>query len=96
MARRKGERTTRMNEWDFPHIVELAVPSGGFGSGVYAFEAFHRERGIESRRARGRRRNDQEFVRFCFADHADADAFAAEFGGTRVGPQGARSPRQHL
>jgi hypothetical protein len=29
MTRRKGEITARMNERDFPHIVELELPSGG-------------------------------------------------------------------
>ena len=30
MTRRKGEITARMNERDFPHIVELELPPGGF------------------------------------------------------------------
>jgi hypothetical protein len=30
MSRRKGEITGLMNERDFCHFVELALPSGGF------------------------------------------------------------------
>jgi hypothetical protein len=30
MSRRKGEITARINERDFPHIVELALPSADF------------------------------------------------------------------
>jgi hypothetical protein len=30
MTRRKGEITGHQNERDFPHIVELPLPSGGF------------------------------------------------------------------
>jgi hypothetical protein len=30
MTRRKAEITARMNERDYPHMVELALPPGGF------------------------------------------------------------------
>jgi hypothetical protein len=30
MSRRKSEITGHMNERDFPHLVELELPSGGF------------------------------------------------------------------
>jgi hypothetical protein len=42
VTRRKGERTARMNQRDFPHIVELALPDGGFGNPLDEFETFHR------------------------------------------------------
>ena len=32
MSRRKGEITARVNERDFPHIVALPLPAGGFRS----------------------------------------------------------------
>jgi hypothetical protein len=52
MTRRKGEITARMNERDFPHIVELPLPEGGFGGRRLAvMQEFHRLRGIENRRA---------------------------------------------
>ena len=53
MARRKGEITARMNERDYPHIVEPSVPSSGFRSKSDEMVAFHRERGIEPRRGAG-------------------------------------------
>ena len=50
MTRRKGEITARINQRDYPHIVELAVPSSGFRSKSDEMVAFHRKRGIEARR----------------------------------------------
>jgi hypothetical protein len=67
MTRRKGEITARMNERDYPHIVELALPDGGFGRELDAMHDFRRLRGIERRRGRRQRRDDREFVRWCFA-----------------------------
>jgi hypothetical protein len=82
ITRRKEEITTRKNERDYPHIVELLLPSGGFRSNDML--AFHRGRGIEHRRGRGRYGIGQYYVRFCFADPAHADAFREEFGGERL------------
>jgi hypothetical protein len=81
MTRRKGEITGRMNERDFPHLVELALPSGGFGNRTAEFAAFHRERGIELRRGRGRNEGEQFYIRFCFSHAATAEAFQDRFGG---------------
>jgi hypothetical protein len=85
MTRRKGEITGRMNERDFPHIVELQVPVGGLGDRIWEFDAFHRDRGIQSRSGRGRQDEDRFFVHYCLADPAIADAFRARFGGERIG-----------
>jgi hypothetical protein len=84
MTRRKGEITARMNERDLPHIVELALPKGGFGNILDEMEVFHRLRGITSARGRRQRRDEQEYVRWCFASVIDADDFAQQFGGERV------------
>jgi hypothetical protein len=54
MTRRKGETTGRINERDYPNIVELPVPSDGFRDKSVAMVAFHRERGIEIKHGRGR------------------------------------------
>ena len=75
-----------MNERNYPHIVELALPAGGFGSALDTFDAFHRERGLENRRGRRQRRDEQEFVRWCFGDRSDAEAFAKRFGGVVISP----------
>jgi len=79
MTRRKGERTSRANERDFPNIVELIVPPNGFGRTLDSIHEFHRQRGLEARRGRGQRRDDQDYVRWCFASRDDADAFKTAF-----------------
>jgi hypothetical protein len=84
MARRKGEIAARMNEQDYPHIVEMAVPSGGFRSKSDEMVAFHRELGIEARRGRGRNDDGQIYVRFCFTNPAHVDAFRHRFDGARL------------
>ena len=103
MMRRKGETTARQNERDFPHLVELPLPPGGFRSTSEDMVAFHRERGIQTRRGRGRNEAEHFFVTFCFADPAHADAFQDRFGGARLTFQkhqwmqptkGVRDPRQ--
>ena len=45
MSRRKSEITGHMNERDFPHLVELELPPGGFRNKSQEFESFHREPG---------------------------------------------------
>jgi hypothetical protein len=70
-----------MNERDFPHLVELELPAGGFRNKSQEFESFHRERRIVIRRGCVR---EQFHVRFCFPDAATADAFQGPFGGTRL------------
>jgi hypothetical protein len=41
---------------------------------------FHRQRGIKDQRPR-RRDDEHDYLRWCFADLATAEAFAAEFSG---------------
>jgi hypothetical protein len=84
MSRRKSEVSSRQNERDFPHLVELPVPLGGFGQRLWQFDAFHRERGIPVRNGRGRQDEGQFFIRYCFADATHADAFHGCFGGERL------------
>src|SRR5262245_34773934 len=97
MSRRKGEITGLLNERDFRHLVELALPSTGFRSQTSEFEAFHRERRISVRRGRTRHDVERLFIRFCFPDAATADAFRSQFGGERMtyAPEKAR-PRHPL
>ena len=84
MSGRKSEVTGHMNEREFPHLVELKLPPGGFRSQNLEFDAFHREYGIPIRRGRGRHEVEQFHVRFCFPDPTTADAFRERFGGTRL------------
>jgi hypothetical protein len=46
MTRRKREIIGLANEQEFPHLVELAVPPGGFRSVFLEIDAFHRDRRI--------------------------------------------------
>jgi hypothetical protein len=89
MIRRRNQTTGRINERDYPHMVELPVPHGGFGDTSWTIEGFHKEHGIESKRGRRSYDEGQSYVRYCFADPAVADAFRG-FGGER--PIAARRP----
>jgi hypothetical protein len=73
-----------MNQRDFPHIVELALPPGGFSDQGRGFEEFHRERGIPIRPGIGRHEVTQFYVRFCFPNAVAADAFRDRFSGQRL------------
>ena len=81
MTRRKREIVGLTNERDFPYLVELALPPGGFRSVFLEIDAFHRERRIPVRRGRSRHEVKPFYIRFCFADAATADAFRNRFGG---------------
>jgi hypothetical protein len=81
MTRRKREIVGLTNERDFPHLVELALPPGGFRSVLLEIDAFHRERRIPVRRGRSRHEAEQLYIRFCLPDTATADAFRNRFGG---------------
>ena len=81
MTRRKREITGLANEQDFPHLVELALPPGGFRIVFQEIEAFHRERRIPVRRGRSRYEVNPFYIRFCFPDTATADEFRNRVGG---------------
>ena len=81
MTRRKREVIGLTNERDFPHLVELALPPGGFRSVFLEIDAFHRDRRIPVRRGRSRQESEQSYIRFCFPGPATADAFRNRFGG---------------
>jgi hypothetical protein len=96
MTRRKREITGLANEQDFPHLVELAVPPGGFRSVFLEFDAFHRERRIPVSRGLSRHEVKQFYIRFCFPDADTADAFRVRFGGeclTQAAGSPSRRPR---
>jgi hypothetical protein len=82
MSRYKGRSGAKSVERKFPHIVEMAVPLGGFGKRLDDMHEWHRARDIEPRHGRGRHEDECDFIRWCFADPNIAAAFAAAFGGT--------------
>ena len=70
MTRRKREIVGLTNERDFPHLVELALPPGGFRSVFLEIDTFHRDQRIPVRRGRSRHEAEQFYIRFRFPDTA--------------------------
>ena len=84
MTRYKGRQSPKAIEKDFPHIVEMIVPEGGFGKTLDAMYDFHARHGIRAINSTGRRdENNRDYIRWCFADPAIAEAFASEFASNR-------------
>jgi len=80
MTRYKGRTSFKSLERDFPHIVEMIVPEGGFGKTLDAMFDFHARHGLRAINSTGRRdENNRDYIRWCFADADTAAAFAAEF-----------------
>ncbi len=88
MVRYKGRPSIKAIERDFPHIVEMAVPEGGFRQKTYDMAAWHRDRGIDSHDGAGEYRDGVFYVRACFLNEADAEAFKQAFGGERLSSTG--------
>jgi len=64
----------------FPHIVEMRVPLGGFGSKLDAMHRWHEARGIPALNSTGRRdENNRDYIRWCLADPAAAKEFDESF-----------------
>jgi hypothetical protein len=82
MARNKPGQRSRAFKREFPHLVEVAVPPCGLGKQLDAMHAFHTERDIKACLGRGRREDNQDYLRWYFADAITAASFAIEFMGT--------------
>ena len=93
MTRRKREINGLANEQDFPHLVELELPPGGFRSVFLEIDTFHRDRRIPVRRGLSRHEAEQFHIRFCFPDTPTADAFRERFGGELLDPRTGRPRR---
>jgi hypothetical protein len=80
MTRRKGEITRARLQRQWPHHVALSADK------VRSVESIvHRFANARSaRRTFFMRRNDRDFVVFCFAKPEDAQAFCERFGGERL------------
>jgi hypothetical protein len=82
---RKGEVTKRRIDRDFPHQIAILIPEGGLVARLMAMHKFCDTRSMPYKtRSDLRREPPADFMRFCFADPAHADAFMAEFGGERI------------
>jgi hypothetical protein len=84
MTRYKGRLSIKTIEKEFPHIVEMAVPGCGFQRKADDMEAWHRERGLNSKHGYGEYREPVWYVRWCFLNEADADAFSLQFAEGRL------------
>ena len=80
VTRYKGRASAKSIARDFPHVVEILVPLGGFGRQLDEIYEFHRQRGIQARTLPGRREGERDIARWAFADKTIADEFAAKFG----------------
>jgi hypothetical protein len=80
-SRYKGRSGFREIAGLYPYVVEIVVPPGGLGRRLYDMREFHRQRGIKDQRGPRRRDDEHDYLRWCFADLATAEVFAAEFGG---------------
>jgi hypothetical protein len=84
MSRYKGRASLKVIKSKFPHHVDVLVPEGGFGSRLNAMHDWHDARGIPAVRGQSRRENGRDYIRWCFADPAVAEAFASEFDELRT------------
>ena len=80
MPRYKGRASAKEIERDFPHVVEIRVPLGGFGSKLNAMHRWHEARGIRAIHSTGRRDEiNRDIIRWCFSDPVAAKEFAEVF-----------------
>ena len=77
----KGKVTVRLNEGDFPFIVQIAVPYGGFVCVLDAINAWHRYSRNPQYREQPRHIGELEFRSWRFEDLEIATAFRHRFGG---------------
>jgi hypothetical protein len=85
-GRYKGWQNAASIRHDFPYVVELEVPLGGFGTRLDRIYGFHIRVGVAPRRGRGRRKGKRDIVCWRFADAETAQAFADECGGVMLFP----------
>ncbi len=83
MTRRKGERSRRQIDREFPHQVQITVPPFGLGVTLDRMHELAADLGAGAYATRGgdRIKDGPDTIRFCFADHGDAVDFQIVFGG---------------
>jgi hypothetical protein len=83
MTYRKGQRTTKHREADYPHAVDIPIPNGGLGQSLNLIVSAVRDcPGTAEQwsvRTRGANGDPSEWVRVGTKDSADADRIAAIF-----------------
>jgi hypothetical protein len=84
MGRRKGELTRAAVNRGWPY--QVALPAAACSGRLYP-EKQEFCRGLSlCPRGRSFRRDDRDYIVYCFSDPADAQAFHERFGGERVDP----------
>ncbi len=83
----KGRRSARTVATEFPFVVETELPFEGFGKRLAGMFQFHMRREIQAHHLPQRRDDGHDYLRWCFADRATAETFAAEFSGTLLLPK---------
>ena len=84
MRRYEGRPSAKTVARDFPHVVEITVPPGGLGKTLNAMYAFQQQRRIQVAHLPRRRYDGRDYLRWCCARRAIAEAFAAEFSGELI------------
>jgi hypothetical protein len=88
MSCRKGETTSKRIDHEYPHQIEMPIPSDAdLAIRQHDMREFCRSRGIQyATRGIGKLRRIEEryAVRYCFKNACHAYAFQAAFGGERV------------
>ncbi len=78
----RDELTHGTIDQKFPYQMEPPIPSGGLGMLLDHMDGFCGEQRLKvAPRKRMLRRDDFYFVRWCFAEPADAERFRERFGG---------------
>lgn len=85
MTRRKGELSKSAIDRGWPH--QVALPADAVHEHFYVVYGFCRGLSLCSR-GHTVRREEMEYVVFCFAEAADADLFRERFDGERFHPKG--------
>jgi hypothetical protein len=73
--------TARVNEREYPFVVQVAVPDGGFECTLEAINAWHGYSRSKQRRGQRYRVGEQEFWSWCFDGLEIAKSFRHRFGG---------------
>lgn len=82
---RKGEVTKCRIDREFSHQVAIQIPVGGLVARLMTMHQFSTTHTMPYK-TRGDLRRDPpaDYMRFCSADPAHAEAFPAQFGGERI------------
>jgi hypothetical protein len=81
---RSKKTPARVRQRDFPFVVQIVVPDGGFGCTLDAVNAWHYYTKNTQRRGPPQRLGEREFWSWCFEGLEMAKSFRHRFGGEIV------------